>query len=144
MWYDCPNQMENQGAIITTAANNNNSLTGIRLNGKSDFRFPTVGGEWQTLVYDFDLEKEEKVELSLGVESSASAGAANNTYLNIDHLRLLKAEDAIPAGIRTINLLTPNNTIYDLSGRAISRHQANSLCPGIYIRNGKKMTVRKN
>lgn len=138
MRYDCPNQMEHQVYAIKTPSNTNTSLTGVRCGGKQNFRFPSVAGEWQTLAFDFEQEKESSVEISMGYETSASVGAAHNTYLNIDHVRLLKADDELVNGITTLRSVQPQQQIVDLQGRRLDSHRQ-PMAPGIYIVNGRKM-----
>ena len=79
---------------------------------------------------------ETVVTLSLGVRTSASAGAANNTLLYVDNVRLLASDDNA-TGIQEVSLTSAEpTTVFDLQGRRVNpsvvRH-------GIYIQNGKKV-----
>jgi hypothetical protein len=90
MRYECPNQMSNDGEVIVTTGNNfNTSLTGVRrTKAGNDFRFPSEPNAWQQLCYDLNMGGKETVTVSLGFSTSAKQGAANNTLLYIDNLRL--------------------------------------------------------
>ena len=89
MRYECPNQLSNNGRVIVTTDNNiNTSLTGLRTRAGNDYRYPSAPNIWQQLCYDLDVGGLQSVTLSLGFETSASLGAANNTLLYIDNVRL--------------------------------------------------------
>ena len=89
MRYECPNEVSNDGRVIVTSDNNTNtSLTGLRTRAGTDFRYPTEPNTWQQLCYDLDVGSLQTVTLSLGFETSANQGAANNTLLYIDNVRL--------------------------------------------------------
>ena len=91
MKYECPNETSNNGKTITTSGGNTNtSLTGVRYGNVSDYRFPTMPNSWEQLEYDFTLEQAQDVTISLGYNSTSSVGAANNTLLYIDNVRLYK------------------------------------------------------
>lgn len=99
---------------------------------------PAVVGEWQTMIYDFCLDHPADVDISLGYATSASVGAANNTYLYIDHLRLLRADDPVETGISTpAPPRQAGRVIYDLSGRPF--HLAGK---GIVVQDGKKILLK--
>ena len=135
---ECPNLTSNNGSMVTTSGNNTcTSLTGIKIGTKTDYRYPTENNTWQQLCYDFELNSDQNVTFSLGFKTSASAGAANNTLLYIDNLRLLKAEDSVNA-IRDIHQQSriQTTTLYDLLGRQVKE---NPTRRGIYISNGHKI-----
>ena len=91
MKYECPNETANNGNAITTSGGNvNTSLTGVKYGSVTDYRYPTVSNTWENICYDITLTQESDVTLSLGYGSSASVGAANNTLLYIDNVRLYK------------------------------------------------------
>ena len=135
---ECPNLTSNNGSVVTTSGNNTcTSLTGIKIGTKTDYRYPTENNTWQQLYYDFELNNEQTVTFSLGFKTSASQGAANNTLLYIDNLRLLKADDSSNA-IRDIHQQRKiqTTTLYDLQGRQV---RENPTRRGIYISNGHKI-----
>ena len=135
---ECPNLTSNNGSVVTTSGNNTcTSLTGIKIGTKTDYRYPTENNTWQQLCYDFELDSDQNVTFSLGFKTTASAGAANNTLLYIDNLRLLKAEDSVNA-IRDIHQQSriQTTTLYDLLGRQVKE---NPTRRGIYISNGHKI-----
>lgn len=133
MKYECPNESANDGVTIVTPAAVNTSLTGVLRAGVADYRYPSARNEWQTMVYDFTLDREEAVTLSLGYAVSAGVGAANNTTLYIDNVRLLKK---IATGIADIHAVErpASDAIYNLQG--IRQQQ---LQPGVNIVKGKKI-----
>lgn len=136
MKYDCANQTNNDGKKVTTASNTNTSLTGVSYNGTTDYRYPDAPNTWQLMVYDFDLDTDTDVTLSLGYSSSASTGAANNTLLYIDNIRLLQK---LTNGISEIN--TPsssaNNAIFNIAGQRMTAPHK-----GLYIQNGRIKSKR--
>jgi len=135
---ECPNLTANNGKAVSTSGNNTcTSLTGIKIGTKTDYRYPTEKNSWQQLCYDFELTGEQAVTFSLGFKTSASAGAANNTLLYLDNLRLLTKEEA-PNGIRQIQT-TNASAAYDLQGRQIQNMAAYH---GIYIVKGKKAFMK--
>lgn len=88
MKYECSGQTANDGRKVTTSNNTNTSLTGVKIGSTTDYRYPSQANEWQQMVYDFTLDTAQDVQLSLGYSTSASQGAANNTLLFIDNVRL--------------------------------------------------------
>ena len=135
--YICPNETSNNGKVVNTSGNNTNtSLTGIKIGTKTDYRYPSERGSWQQLCYDFELEKETAVTLSLGFKTSAGVGAANNTLLYVDHVRLLSSDENA-TGVQELRQSAVKSTnTYDLQGRLVNPSAA---LRGIYIQNGKKV-----
>ena len=78
---------------------------------------------------------ETVVTLSLGVRTSASAGAANNTLLYVDNVRLLASDDNA-IGIQEVSQTSAESTVLDLQGRRVNPSMVRR---GIYIQNGKKV-----
>lgn len=136
MKYDCANQTNNDGKKVTTASNTNTSLTGVSYNGTTDYRYPDAPNTWQLMVYDFDLDTDTDVTLSLGYSSSASTGAANNTLLYIDNIRLLQK---LTNGISEINTpsTSANNAIFNIAGQRMTAPHK-----GLYIQNGRIKSKR--
>ena len=141
--YDCPNQTAATLTRVTTSGNNTcTSLTGVKIGTTTDYRYPTAAATWQQLCYDFTLDTDQAVTVSLGYQSSASAGAANNTLLYIDHVRLLRRKPDTTTGIhdsgnaRQIDSRKhANHESYDLQGRRVS---ATNHVPHIEVSNGHK------
>jgi hypothetical protein len=121
---ECPNLLTNDGRIVTTSGGNTcTSLTGVKIGSKTDYRYPTEQSSWERLVYDFELTAEQQVTFSLGFRTSDGKGAADNTLLYIDHVRLLKANDVMLRGdvnqdgavdiadvVAVYNIMAGNNT----------------------------------
>ena len=139
MRYECINELLNNGKTITTSGNNTNtSLTGIKIGTKTDYRYPKQSNTWQQLCYDFTLDNDKSVTISLGFSSSASVGAANNTLLYIDNVRLLASNDNESTSINEHSVPTPSSILYDLQGRKVN---ASAVSRGIYVQEGKKRVI---
>ncbi len=150
MRYECPNQTSNEvsyglATITTSGGNVNTSRTGVVVNGHGLnppielLRYPTEPNTWQLMAFDFEVTEEQPVAtISLGYQSSQSQGAANQTLLYIDNIRLLSSNENA-TGIRE-NVKTENsqNTVYDLQGRTVS----GSPRKGVYVKNARKVVVR--
>ncbi len=124
--------------VVTSGKNTNTSLTGIKVGEVTDYRYPSAQNKWEQIVYDFTLSSAQEVDLSLGYSTTSGAGAANNTLLYIDNLRLgaKVTTDIRQPGL--YNNVEHTNSIYDLNGVRIEKPGH-----GIYIVNGKKIVVNK-
>lgn len=133
VYYACANQTANDGRAVTASNGNvNTSLTGVSTGGRTDYRYPSKAGEWQTLAFDFTLAREQAVTLSCGYSASASCGAANNTLLYVDDVRLLaKTATGIEVGTRHSS---KSQKTYSIDGRRIPDGSR-----GLVIRGGKKV-----
>ncbi|WP_052356938.1 hypothetical protein [Xylanibacter brevis] len=132
--YECPNQTNNNGTTITTSGNNTcTSMTGVKIGTKTNYRYPSANASWQLLCFDFELTAPQEVTISMGYKSSISAGAANNTLLYLDNVRLLQDNNTID-GIHEHQAAAPRGVCYDLMGRRIA-----APAKGLYIYNGKKI-----
>ena len=120
MRYDCPNQTANSGRVVSTSGGNTcTSLTGVKIGTTTDYRYPSQSATWQQLCYDFELSEPQKVTLSLGFRTSASKGAADNTLLYIDNLRLLVRNNLLgdANGDGTVNVTDVSAVISHILGR---------------------------
>jgi hypothetical protein len=147
MKYECPNQQDNNGTSITASGNTNHSYTGIKTSSTTDYRYPKENNSWEVMVYDFTLTDKEDVEISLGFNTTAGVGAANNTLLYIDNVRLLSKNTNIPDGIESVGTDMENVDVYSISGvrvktNATTRNATQGLPKGGYIVNGKKTIVK--
>ena len=144
MKYECPNQQKNDGRKVSGSGCTNTSLTGVKIGTTTDYRYPSEPNSWETLCYDFTLDEAQSVTFSLGYQASASVGAANNTLLYIDHLRLLQKTDTRIAN-PTEAPAAGRQGIYDLQGRKVAptlregTPLASTLPKGIYIIDGRKV-----
>lgn len=134
--YECPNQTSNDGKTVSTSGGNvNTSLCGVKIGSKTDYRYPSENSSWQLLCYDFTLEESQTVTLSLGFRTSASQGAANNTLLYIDNLKLMVSDGNAPMAIREVSEQAPlSDELFDLLGRKVK-----TPSHGIYIQKGRKI-----
>ena len=142
MKYECPNQTGNDGRRVTTSGGNTNtSLTGVKIGTKTDYRYPQTPGAWEQMVYDFTLDEPTNVVVSLGYQSSAAQGAANNTLLYIDNVRLLKAVvdevSHLPFSTRVTQEGKYRHPTYNVAGQ-----RTKGLIHGIVIDEGRKIIYR--
>lgn len=139
MKYECPNQTSNDGRVVIAANGNvNTSLTGIKTDAGTDYRYPDAPNSWQLMVYDFTLQTAQDVRLSLGYNTTTNSGAANNTLLYFDHIRLLRRVPTAVTALRDKPLRGEGR--YNLGGQRLQ--DTGSLPQGIYIINGRKMIKR--
>lgn len=144
MRYECTTQQSNNGREIVGAGNTNTSLTGIRVGAATDYRYPAANATWEQMRYDFTLDQEQDVEISLGFRTSASVGAASNSLLYIDNVRLLASRDNEAVGARRPAADSGSRDIYSLTGTRVAEQQgfpAAHLPRGIYISGNKKILV---
>lgn len=136
--YECPNQTANTGKEITAGGNTNSSLTGVKIGDKEDYSYPAQPSQWETLVYDFSLTEATPVTISLGYASSAEVGAANQSLMYIDDVRLLgKNVVGIDAVIAADEADAP---VYTLSG--VRLPNGAKLAPGVYLKGSQKIYVK--
>ncbi|MBR4998101.1 MAG: hypothetical protein IKY84_09630 [Bacteroidaceae bacterium] len=136
MRYECTNQQSNDGRKVIASGNTNTSYTGIKYGSTTDYRYPKANMEWELMNYDFTLAERCDVEISLGFATSSSVGAANNTLLYIDNVRLLKKNTNVDDGIANIQSPTQRE-VYSTHGiRLQASHEYEN---GVYIVNGKKV-----
>lgn len=146
MKYECTNQQTNSGTTVTASGNTNRSYTGVKTSSGTDYRYPSENNTWEVMVYDFTLAEAEDIELSLGFSTSASVGAANNTLLYIDNLRLLSKDTNMPDAIENIQDTPKSANVYSLTGVRLRtnvnlNNATKGLPKGIYIINNKKVSV---
>ncbi len=149
MKYECPNQQSNNGHRVVASGNTNTSLTGIAYGSTTDYRYPSENATWQVIPYDFTLSEQSPVTISLGFQTSAGVGAANNTLLYIDNIRLLAKDTNLPDAIDTPSAPTGQMPVdvYSLTGillrRAVPAATATQgLAPGLYIVGGRCYRTR--
>ena len=147
MRYECTNQQSNDGNRVVASGNTNTSYTGIKYGGTTDYRYPAVNASWELIPYDFTLAEQGEVEISLGFATSASVGAANNTLLYIDNVRLLKKDTNVEDELDKVYNEEDRVGVYTLSGVyicAIERSKISTLHlpKGVYIVANQKFVVR--
>lgn len=149
MKYECVNQQSNADGKIVASGNTNTSLTGIKIQTETDYRYPSENATWEVMPFDFTLTEETGVVVSLGFSTSAGVGAANNTLLYIDNVRLLAKNSNESVGIEQIETATPEWVdVYSISGVKLRSNVPAAtatlgLQQGIYLVGGKKVVVRK-
>ena len=146
MRYECPNQQSNDGRRVVASGNTNTSYTGIKYGTATDYRYPEANMTWKLMCYDFTLPQSEKVEISLGFSTSASVGAANNTLLYIDHVRLLSKNTNIDDVVDAVSATPAMVDVYSMQGQRLRSRLPSSVAlqgldSGVYIVGGKKMIV---
>ena len=145
MRYECPNQLSNDGSKVMASGNTNTSYTGVKYGSKTDYRFPTENNTWELMVYDFALTRTTSVEISLGFTTSAAVGAANNTLLYIDNVRLLQKNSDTSVG--SVMCEEEHEAVYTLTGQKVLEVSADDKLPehlpaGIYIKGNQKIFVK--
>ena len=145
MRYECPNQLSNDGNKVVASGNTNTSYTGVKYGSKTDYRFPTENNTWELMVYDFTLTRTTSVEISLGFTTSAAVGAANNTLLYIDNVRLLQKNSDTSVG--SVMREEEHEAVYTLTGQKVLEVSADDKLPehlpaGVYIKGNQKILVK--
>lgn len=145
--YVCANEMAHlaDDVITTTSDNVNYSLCGISFDDTQIFRYPRVANNWEWIEIPFVLDNETEVSVNMGLKTTTNVGAANNTRLYLDDIRLYSKTQ----GGTCISSLSMENgneltDVYSLQGiklrSRIHLSQATQGLPeGIYIVNHKKI-----
>ena len=146
MRYECPNQQSYEGSKVMTPGNTNTSYTGVKYGTKTDYRYPQENNTWEVMVYDFSLNRQTNVEISLGFTTSASVGAANNTLLYIDNIRLLSKGTNIPSDVDTLQTPPILVNVYSLQGIRLRTQvpvetATQGLPKGLYLVDGQKVLI---
>jgi hypothetical protein len=86
------------------------------------------------------------VEISLGFTTSASVGAANNTLLYIDNIRLLSKGTNIPSDVDTLQTPPILVNVYSLQGIRLRTQvpvetATQGLPKGLYLVDGQKVLI---
>lgn len=147
MRYECPNQQSNDGTKVMASGNTNTSYTGVKYGSKTDYRYPSENNTWELMCYDFSLNRTLNVEISLGVTTSAAVGAANNTLLYIDNVRLLSKDTNLPDGLEPVDYGRDKVCVYTLQGLLVREGADDDsliygLPAGVYIKGDSKVVVR--
>lgn len=149
MQYVCANEARhaNQNTISTTGGNTNYSYCGISYNDTKDYYYPRLANNWEYIECPFTLNEATDVELSMGLETTASTGAANNTRLYIDNIRLFRKGNN-PDHISETATNSQYVNVYNIQGMEI-RHNVpasqatKGLRKGLYIIDGQKILLDK-
>ncbi len=142
MRMECANITASDGRTVTCANGNvNTSLTGVKIGDTADYRYASAPNTWETLVYDFTLTEPTPVELSLGYATSSECGAANNTLLYLDKVRILSKDGSGIAAIEAAP--APDAPVYTPAGVLVRpAGDTTPLRPGLYVSAGRKFIVR--
>lgn len=144
--YVCANEMRhiNDYTIATTGDNLNYSRCGIRFGDTEIYKYPRLANHWETVECPFSLETETQVTVSMGLETTAGVGAAYNTRLYIDQVKLYSKDEIINdvSGILG-EADTENVDVYNLQGMKLRSNvpagqATRGLSKGIYIVGHKK------
>ena len=150
--YECPNESRRTApnVITTTGGNQNTLLCGITTPDEGDLYapYPTAAGTWQQMsipfTYTHDADNPQPLLLRLGLATTQGKGAAENTRLYIDDLRLFLRDDGTEVGIHTPAATVPgshNPQLYDLTGRPAKLSSV--IChKGIYVTAEGQKVVR--
>jgi hypothetical protein len=147
MRYDCANESRRTApnVITTTGGNVNTALCGVSFQGEELYApYPVAAGTWEERVIDFDYpifpngDMNQTITLRLGLNTTANQGAANNTRLYIDNVRLWQQISDQPDGVLEMKSERSAGALYDLSGRPVGNR---SIKSGLYIRNNQKVIL---
>lgn len=140
MKLECPNMGSNDGRVIKCGNNVNTSLTGVKIGDTTDYRYVAETDQWETLAYDFTLTEARPVQISLGFNINNSVGAANNTLLYLDNVRVLKKDGT---GIEATVSNAESTAVYTLDGILVRRAGDTTPLPaGTYVTKGHTFMVR--
>lgn len=148
--YDCANESRRtaDNVIAATGGNVNTLLCGVVADGQEYYApYPTASATWTEQRIEFDATAAQPITLRLGLATTANQGAANQTRLYIDNVRLWQQQD-VNVGIHRINDAAPNGQSvngksvnskwYDLNGR----HVPSPLPHHVYVINGQKVAKK--
>ena len=146
MRYECPNQQSNDGTKVVASGNTNTSYTGVKYGTKTDYRYPAENNTWEVMAYDFSLNRKNSIEISLGFTTSASVGAANNTLLFIDNVRLLSKNTNVPTLVDALQTTSNLVDVYSVQGMRLraqvpAETATQGLPKGIYLVDGQKILI---
>jgi len=143
--YTCPNESRRtaDNVITTTGGNINTLLCGLEVDGQTTYApYPTAANTWEEVSLPFQLDADAEVTFRIGLNTTANQGAANQTCIYVDDLRLLCHQE-IGTGVNERSVQndfgkeSESNEIFDLSGRRVLR----PLRQGIYIKGKKKIAT---
>lgn len=145
--YVCANEMTRlaDDMITTTSDNVNYSLCGISYGDVQIYRYPRVANNWEWIEIPFVLDSETEVTVSMGLKTTANVGAANNTRLYLDDVRLYSKRGNGTCITSVDSELGEQTTdVYNLQGimlrSGVRLSEATQGLPeGIYIVNHKKI-----
>jgi len=134
---------------LVASGNTNTSYTGIKYGSKTDYRYPSENNAWELMCYDFSLNRTINVEISLGFTTSAAVGAANNTLLYIDNVRLLSKDTNVPDDIDMLQATSSLVDVYSVQGLRLRTQvplevATEGLPKGIYMVGNQKVLVGGN
>ncbi len=148
MQYVCPNEMRRETDHVATPANDNYSLCGLDLGANKYYYYPRTPNTWEQIECPFVLDEETTVTLSLGLRTTKGVGAAHNTRLYLDDVRLWKRPDAIVDGIAspTLSPSSGRTDVYTLQGICVrsdvpAGRALQGLPRGLYVVDGRKVAV---
>ena len=146
MRYECPNQQSTDGVKVIASGNTNTSYTGVKYGSKTDYRYPAENNTWELMCYDFTLNRTLNVEISLGFTTTAAVGAANNTLLYIDNVRLLSKNTNVPSDIDELQTDLDLVDVYSAQGVRLRTQvpfevATEGLPKGIYMVGNQKVLI---
>jgi hypothetical protein len=146
MRYECANESRRpaDNVITATGGNVNTALCGVESEGQTFYApYPEAASTWQEQRITFTASDSENptATLRFGLNTTANQGAANQTRLHVDNVRLWMPRDAYDqaVGVKALPQSAHTGaeaTTYDLGGRRIAGHPRQH---GIYIHDGRKI-----
>ena len=119
-------------------------MCGVKYNDIQLYAYPTAADTWQQIVIPFTLNDETEVEVSMGLKTTASVAAANNTRLYVDAVELYAHTDNPTAITTTQENDKTGGKVYNLAGIQMQSeaNSGNKPAKGIYIVNHKKVAIQ--
>ncbi|MBQ1973542.1 MAG: hypothetical protein II222_04270, partial [Paraprevotella sp.] len=121
---------------------------GLRIGNETFYYYPSVSNNWERISCAFTLNESTKVTLSMGLRTTQAVGAANNTRLYLDDIRLWQKPAPVVDGIKDILPYSPSNLVdvYTLQGLCIRSQVTegkalHGLSKGVYIVGNRKVAV---
>lgn len=132
MFYTCPNESRRTAPniITSTGGNVNISLCGLCVQGEEYYLFPSQPNMWEEQCIDFDcttnnMDGHPLISLRLGLQTTANQGAANQTRIYVDNVRLwqlTEREFDVIGDVQTRpDVPFDSMHFFDLTGRRVSR-----------------------
>ena len=146
MRYECANESRRpaDNVITATGGNVNTALCGVEHQGQTFYApYPEAASTWvrQRITFTAADSEDLTATLRFGLNTTANQGAANQTRLHVDNVRLWMPRDAYDQAVG-VKALPPSAqsgaeaATYDLGGRRIAGQPQQH---GIYIHDGRKI-----
>ncbi len=146
--YDCANESRRTApnVIATTGGNVNTLLCGVVAEGKESYApFPSAAGTWEQMTVPFELSQTtdiKTVTIRLGLQTTANQGAANQTRLYIDNVRLWQFKEQTTDDVQMLKeepeaqRRKEHHYLFNLAGQRVGQARK-----GLYIYDNSKILI---